>query len=66
MSRRSQRDLFAQQRDRPVLGPHFLGEVFDLIGARDERRQVEAEGVLDLRPPALFGRSVCRSESRGG
>ena len=50
MSRRSQRDPFAQQRDRPVLGPHFLGEIFDLGGARDQRRQIEAEGVFDLAP----------------
>ena len=45
-----QRDLFAQQRHRPVLGPHLFGEVFDFVGARDERHEVEAEGVLDRAP----------------
>ena len=33
-----------------VFGPHFLGEVFDLIGARHQRRQIEAEGAFDLAP----------------
>ena len=41
-----ERDALAQQGDRPVLGSHLLGEVLDLAGARDEWRQVEAEGVL--------------------
>ena len=45
-----QRDFFPQQRHRPVLGPHLLGEVFDLRGACNERRKVEAEGVLDRAP----------------
>ena len=49
-----------------VLGPHFLGEVFDFFRARNQRRQIEAEGAFDLRPPALFGRSVCRWGNRGG
>ena len=44
----NQRDPFAQQRDRAVLGAHFFGEVFDLGRARDQRRQIEAEGAFDL------------------
>ena len=61
-----QRDFFAQQRHSPVLGPHLLGEVFDLLGARDERREIEAEGVLDRAPLPSPARSVCRSASRAG
>jgi len=49
-----QRDLFARQRHCAVLGPHLFGEVFDFGCARDERHEVEAEGVLD-RAPCLSG-----------
>ena len=60
-----QRDTFAQQSDRLVLGPHFLGEVFDFFRARHQRRQIEAEGVLDLAPLPSSGIAFAVRENRG-
>ena len=49
-----ERDLFAQQRDRAVLGPHLLGEVLDFARARARAARDRSRNASSMAPPCPF------------
>ncbi len=48
-------DALARQPERPIGGTDVFGQALDLLGTGDERREIEAEGLIDLTPLPFAG-----------